>query len=204
MNGKIYGIRNNLNDKLYIGRTKLSLKDRFYRHTAKNETNKNTAIYKAINSIGKENFEIFLISDGYESYSDLNVAESEFIKTYNTMAPNGYNLCPGGQYWRKRPGVNQEELKIAEKEYLNGESLRYLSEKYKTSRKTLSNHFKENGVDVRKRGHKLPDRTSKLTEDILIDLYVNKRMKIKDIAEHLGVNEKTVYRARIRYNISRI
>ena len=46
MNGKIYGIKNNKNDKLYIGQTTLELKDRFARHTANNQTNKNTIIGK--------------------------------------------------------------------------------------------------------------------------------------------------------------
>ncbi|OIS41789.1 GIY-YIG nuclease family protein [Staphylococcus warneri] len=204
MNGKIYGIRNTKNNKLYIGQTKLSLKDRFSRHTAKNETNKNTAISKAIKSLGKDNFEIFLIKDGYGSYKELNDAECRFIKEYNTLAPNGYNLCPGGQAWRRKPNISESELLNAEIEYLNGATLRHLSAKYKTSLETLSNAFKAKGITIRPRNHNLPDRTSKISEEIIRDLYVDKRMKIKDIANELGVNEKTVYRARIRYNISRI
>ncbi|HDN3427523.1 TPA: GIY-YIG nuclease family protein [Staphylococcus aureus] len=204
MNGKIYGIRNTKNNKMYIGQTKLSLKDRFARHTAKNETNKNTAISKAIKSLGKDNFEIFLIKDGYESYKELNDAECRFIKEYNTFVPNGYNLCPGGQTWRRKPNISESELLNAEIEYLNGATLRHLSAKYKTSLKTLSDAFKTKGITIRPRNHNLPDKTSKISEEVIRDLYVNKRMKIKDIANELGVNEKTVYRARIRYNISRI
>ena len=37
----------------------------------------------------------------------------------------------------------------------------------------------------------------------MIDLYINKRMKMKDIAELLNVNVKTVNLAKRRYNLSR-
>lgn len=203
MNGKIYGIKNNKNDKLYIGQTILELKDRFARHTANNQTNKNTVISKAIKSIGKENFEIFLIQDGYKTTKELNEAEEFFIKKFNTINPNGYNLCPGGQKWRRKPNISEEELQQAISEYNTGCSLRELAEKYKTDRKYLSKKIKEYGFEVRPRSNKLPDRSSKITKDIMIDLYMNKRMKMKDIAELLNVNVKTVNLAKRRYNLSR-
>lgn len=204
MNGKIYGIKNNRNNKLYIGQTTLELKERFARHTAKNETNKNTLISKVIKSFGKENFEIFLIRDGFKTIEELNQAEKHFIEKFNTMNPNGYNLCPGGQEWRRKPNISEEELKVAIREYVHeGKSLRDLAEKYKTDRRLLSKKIKESGYEIRSKSHNLPNRTSKVTKEIMIDLYINKNMKIKDIAELLNVSPMTINRAKRRYNLSR-
>jgi len=203
MNGKIYGIRNTKNTKLYIGQTMLELKERFARHTANNKTNKNTIISKAIKSLGKSCFEIFLIEDGHKTIKELNQAEEYYIKKFNTINPNGYNLCPGGQKWRKKPTITEEELEVAINEYNTGCSLRELSFKYKVDKKFLSSKIKEHGFEIRNKSHKLPDRTSKVTKEIMVELYVEKRLMMKDIAKVLNVNVKTVNLAKRRYNLTR-
>jgi group I intron endonuclease len=53
------------------------------------------AITKAIEKYGPENFTIEEVYNT-DNIEDLNIKESYFIKFYNTMSPNGYNLTSGG------------------------------------------------------------------------------------------------------------
>ena len=56
MNGSIYLIKNDVNDKVYIGQTIQQVETRFKQHLRLNKSNKRQAIFKAIESIGKEHF----------------------------------------------------------------------------------------------------------------------------------------------------
>ncbi len=90
----IYKITNNINNKIYIGQTVRSLKERFLQHQASCNA-KNSAISNAIQKYGKENFIIEEI-DGANSLSELNYLEWLYIHKFNCISPNGYNLKEGG------------------------------------------------------------------------------------------------------------
>lgn len=94
----IYKIYNDINEKLYIGKTETSIQERFSKHLweAKNKPNLNCAIHNAINKYGKEHFYIEQIE---ECSSDiLSEKEKYWIKYYQTYEDKdkGYNLTPGG------------------------------------------------------------------------------------------------------------
>ena len=89
----IYRIKNKINNKIYIGQTKDTLEARFAQH-AVCDINR-SAISKAIKKYGKENFEIEELIKA-NSQEQLDQLEKDFIKSYNSMAPNGYNLKTGG------------------------------------------------------------------------------------------------------------
>jgi group I intron endonuclease len=94
----IYKITNKLNGKLYIGQTVQKLHDRWSDH-ARPCLGKNvnrSAIGSAIRLYGKENFTIEQI-DSAETLEQLNTMEITYIKAFNTLAPNGYNLELGGE-----------------------------------------------------------------------------------------------------------
>jgi len=92
----IYKVTNNINGKIYIGQTINSLDKRWKRHTWKCTINKiSMAITKAISKYGKENFTIEEI-DKADSIKELNEKEIHYIKLYNSLSPNGYNLTTGG------------------------------------------------------------------------------------------------------------
>lgn len=204
MNGKIYGIFNKQNKKLYIGQTTQEIFERYKQHTYNIKTNQNMVIAKAIKKYGEESFSLIEFESGIRSMDELNSLEEYYIKNLNTLVPNGYNLCPGGNSWKRRPGISVEDLDKAVLEYVeDGKSFRYLSEKYKTNHKRLSEAVKDRGYEVRDRSHNLPDRTSKITEEIMYELYIEKNLMIKEIAEQLGVSTKTVNRAKRRYNLHR-
>jgi hypothetical protein len=96
--GLIYKIENKLNGKIYIGQTITSLSERWSGHKCDSKR-RNTPLYasmkKHINNID-EIFEISIIEDNIP-YEKLDIREVLWIKKFNSLSPNGYNLKDGGQ-----------------------------------------------------------------------------------------------------------
>lgn len=88
----IYMITNVINNKMYIGQTKNTLKYRFQQHCA--STSYCKKLCKAIQKYGKENFTIKQI-DLANSRKEANEKERYWIKFYKTQI-EGYNLTEGG------------------------------------------------------------------------------------------------------------
>jgi group I intron endonuclease len=61
----IYMITNEINGKVYVGKTEESIQKRFVEHCAdsKKERNKNRPLYRAMNKYGVENFTIHLLEE---------------------------------------------------------------------------------------------------------------------------------------------
>ncbi len=89
----IYKITNKINNKVYVGQTTRSLKERWNAHLKPNSCR---ALYRAIEKYGKENFTVEEI-DGANSLSELNYLEQHYIWINNSLAPKGYNLLSGGK-----------------------------------------------------------------------------------------------------------
>lgn len=87
----IYKITNLFNNKIYIGQTVRDVRYRWNHH----KTCGVSAIGKAIKKHGVENFK-FEIIETVLNIEDLNKKEIECIRTFNSIAPNGYNLELGG------------------------------------------------------------------------------------------------------------
>ncbi len=87
----IYKIKNNINGKVYIGQTNSSLSHRISQHLH----SKKSLVSKAIIKYGIENFDISVIDEA-DSREELNKKEIYWIKYYNCISPNGYNLDEGG------------------------------------------------------------------------------------------------------------
>lgn len=91
----IYKITNLLNGKIYIGKTLLSIQERWAEHCidSKKETCKDRPLYRAINKYGIENFFI----EQVEECSDKEVNEREvyWIEFYHSFK-YGYNATKGG------------------------------------------------------------------------------------------------------------
>lgn len=89
----IYKITNLVNGKSYIGQS-IDPNHRFIAHCsrAKNDSD-NSPIHAAIKKYGKENFKLDIL-EWTENY---NQREKDLIIQYNTISPNGYNVCKGGE-----------------------------------------------------------------------------------------------------------
>ena len=93
----IYKITNLVNNKIYIGQTINSIDKRLKKHLSQvNCTNICSALYSAFKKYGKENFIIEIVINGEYSKEELNQLEMFYIKKFNSLSPNGYNLQSGG------------------------------------------------------------------------------------------------------------
>lgn len=92
--GFIYKITNNINLKNYIGQTTKTIEERWKGHLKKNSN----CIYlkRSLDKYGIENFTIeeLLFCENIM----LNENEIIFIKKYNSIIPNGYNIKSGGHH----------------------------------------------------------------------------------------------------------
>jgi len=93
--GLIYKIKNNINNKQYIGCTISTLKKRFEEHTYRClKTDINTKLCNSIRKYGVENFEIDLLEEC--RISSIYEREKFFINKHNTFQ-NGLNSTYGGE-----------------------------------------------------------------------------------------------------------
>lgn len=107
----IYKITNNINGKIYIGQHKqITIKEKVDRYLGSG-----ILIKKAQNKYGKENFTKEIIE--YCDKENVNDREVYWIRFYNSLTPNGYNITKGGQ----NAATTQNTVV-----YNNGKDLRYI------------------------------------------------------------------------------
>lgn len=83
---QVYIITNDINDKVYIGETTNSLRERFNQHY----NNPVSHIGAAMHELGKEHFSISVLDDTATSLEELNEKEKYYIEKYDAIQ-NGYN-----------------------------------------------------------------------------------------------------------------
>ena len=93
--GYIYTVTNKINNKKYVGQTiQKDIKSRWYSHKNLKHRTVGQKLLNAYKKYGIENFEYKLICICFDE--DTNKYEAEYIKYYNCLHPNGYNLLEGG------------------------------------------------------------------------------------------------------------
>jgi len=92
--GIIYLIKNKITNKYYVGASLGSLKRRWKDHV-ENKNIKKRSLHEAIKKFGVNNFSRKIIKR-CKYLSDLSKYERLYIKKYNSLNPNGYNLSSGG------------------------------------------------------------------------------------------------------------
>lgn len=93
--GYIYRIRNRITGKSYIGETIKEPEARWKQHIACAKAGKGCpALRDSFKKYGVEPFEFKVIIICFDE--DRFFYERDYIKRYNTQAPNGYNILPGG------------------------------------------------------------------------------------------------------------
>lgn len=113
MKKDIYVIKNDINNKVYIGQA-VNPKSRFKNHCQ----NKEKDIYfdKIIHKYGKEHFWYEILESKIENYNE---REQYWISYYNSLVPNGYNISPGGdQKSIRNRGINAKRSSIKTEEEL--------------------------------------------------------------------------------------
>jgi len=112
----VYKVTNIVNGKIYVGQTTrdLSLRISEHKHGKERADRKNSPLYLAFQKYGFENFTFEVIHKSF-TMDELNFKEQEFIKIYNCVSPNGYNLALGGSNRASSPETRQKMSKSAKK-----------------------------------------------------------------------------------------
>lgn len=120
-NGKIYVIRNHINDKVYVGSTTTTLTKRFSYHRcpSKIKHKPNVALYIALNEIGRDYFYIELIETyPCKNRQELEAREGYWIRHFDSFM-NGYNMNIAGRKQMDRYNDNPEKYKAFCRQYYN-------------------------------------------------------------------------------------
>lgn len=192
----IYIIKNDINDKLYVGQSR-NPKKRFNEHCKKSNS-KYSLISRAIQKYGREHFSLEVVEHNIELYNE---REKYWISALNTLAPYGYNVLRGGDEPPIRYGDDSSQCKLTDEELCKlkkdlrdtDESLMSLAKKYNISKKQVLriNH----GVSRCVLGEQYPirqspNRNGKLSEedvDAIIDLLKYSYFFNGEIARMFGV-----------------
>lgn len=143
--GFIYKIKNNINNKLYIGKTERSIEERWNEHCRHASLYPNIPLYKAILKYGKDNFSITLLEECNNQIID--EREIYWINYYNTYTGDGYN-CTGGGEGGIKP-ISQDEIEIIAKRYLNGERLDFLCREFHHRYPKVREALIQYGVEIK-------------------------------------------------------
>lgn len=201
----IYIIKNDINDKVYIGQAK-NAKERFQGHCKPSAAhNDNDLVAKAIQKYGKKHFYYEILESQIKNYNE---KEKYYIKYYNSLTPNGYNILLGGDEPPIMKGYEHPEATLSKKDVENltsdlknsNISFKDLAEKYNFKSKTSISEFNK-GLTYVRENISYPIRKKpligKLTdEDVqdIIQLLKYTYRSFKDIAEQYGMEYKAIKR----------
>lgn len=136
----IYCIKNDINDKVYIGKTVYTVNQRFKRHLQDARNHKcNSKLHKAILKYGEEHFYPIII----EECSDKEVFDKEkyYIQLYDSVK-NGYNISYGGE------GESQVDFQEIEQLFLQGKYIKEIAKITGHTTKTISSRLKAAGYTI--------------------------------------------------------
>lgn len=143
MEGSIYKIYNDINDKLYIGKTVTSLEERFKQHVkdSKRRRNEKRPLYNAMNKYGINHFHIELIEKC--NLEELSAREIYWIGYYNTYH-NGYNATLGGD------GTILYDYDLIVQLFNTGLTVKEITEQINCDNKVVRNALNNVGIDPAK------------------------------------------------------
>jgi len=147
-NAKIYCIKNNLDNNVYVGSTTKTLSQRMAKHRNAMKKHPNTGLYSKMNELGSDQFYIELIEEyPCDNLEQLRKREGKFIKKFGTL-----NKCIAGRtkkehYTDNKDTVlakvkayqeaNKDTIKAKQKEYreANRDQIRAQKKQYKEANK---------------------------------------------------------------------
>jgi len=108
--GYIYLITNTINKKQYIGQTKRAdIEERWRYHKKCSDATIGRYLLAAYKKYGVDKFKFQIICICFNE--DCDKYEEEYIKKFNTLSPNGYNLKSGGHFSKHHPDT---KIKMSE------------------------------------------------------------------------------------------
>lgn len=198
----IYCYTNKINGKQYIGQTnnlsrrrKQHIQDSIYQYNG-HEVSYNLPFHAAIRKYGIDGFDFEVLRTiDTEDWSIVNKIESDYIKEFNTLAPDGYNLQAKGC---SNPGLNRTKLSDEEVKSIIADLkakmyIPDIAEKYQLSRSYISDI--NNGRCLHQENETYPLQQNRITTDEylqIIDLIENTTYSLREIARYMGRNRDTI------------
>ena len=135
----IYCIKNDINDKPYIGKTIHTVENRFKEHIKDAYNYKcNSKLHRAILKYGEEHFYSLILEECSEEESG--EREKYYIQLYDSVK-NGYNISYGGE------GESQVDFNTIEELFLQGYNFTEIAKQTNHTRKTISNRLRAAGYE---------------------------------------------------------
>lgn len=190
--GRIYIIKNSVNNKVYVGQTKVSLKLRFQNHLSAARNGKDYIIGKAIRKYGEDKFYIELLEEC--CIEELNDREKYWIDYFNSTNNRfGYNISTGGNVTRTTRELNKE---VVVELFNSGVPAFKIAKILHTGIPNITNLLKSLNI---KYGLEL-QKTDLLEESMIIDLYLNGYSTV-EIGNKFNRDKSTIRRILLRNNI---
>jgi group I intron endonuclease len=166
----IYKIVNNINNKVYIGKTQYSPILRWQQHKSclDKDGYKDRPLYKALKKYGVDNFSFSIIEETQEPETQ----EIKYILEYKSYVGfpdcNGYNATLGGD-GKKYAFSNQEEVELLVLLFNKEKTINEISDILERDEKTISLKLKELGfiIDRNKLKKKQVVKCNKITREEL-------------------------------------
>ena len=136
----IYQITNDVNQKIYIGKTENSIEKRFKEHCwdASRERNEKRPLYNAMRKYGVEHFHIELI----EETDNPEEREIYWIEKKQSFK-NGYNATIGGD------GRKYIDYDLVVKTYQDLQNIKLVAKQIHHDESTISKILKEKNIDIK-------------------------------------------------------
>lgn len=196
MNGFIYIIRNTINNKVYIGQTKVSVETRWQEHLRHSKYG-DQVINRAMRKYGVNKFYIETLE-----ICDINIIdyrEMYYIDLYDsTNKSKGYNVSIGG----KTPKFKRKALSISTLVDLyksQGFTLDEIAKKFEVTRYIITTELRNAGVEIKER-YREEEKFNKVGKDILLKA-LQEYKSLRKAAKSLNMNYTTFRKACIYNNI---
>lgn len=145
----IYIIKNNIDNKIYIGQTYRVL-DRMSQHKYNSVVGTpdcDLPLYKAMRYYESEDFSINILANNIPSQEETDFLEEFYIEKYNCLYPNGYNLTSGGSKAKTHIRFSKKFTTLKNKsiynDYLSGNFTKVsLAKKYECHRESITKIIK--------------------------------------------------------------
>jgi|SRR5699024_2173605 len=170
----IYLIRNNVNNKVYIGQSKY-IEKRWIDHKCLGKnTNKdnhaanNYPLYRAMKKYGVDNFSLTILEE-VEDYTQMDNIENKYIEEYRAIT-DGYNQrITSSRGYSKEYIINKRELKYSvTKEKLRSELLSHSFEKvasiYGVSSNSIRKWCKDYGLPSSSKDYITPEKSKEFSD----------------------------------------
>ena len=188
--GRIYIIRNTVNDKVYVGQTHVSIRLRFQNHLSAARHGKDYVIGKAIRKYGEDKFYVELLEECL--IEELNEREQYWISFFRATDNRfGYNMSVGGNVVRTTKELDENlVLKMFNSGIGSYEIAKLLQvHPYRTA-EVLKKHHIVYGAEKQKRKD----------EKEIVAAYVSGKGTM-DICKEFSIDKGTVRRILQRNNI---